>query len=151
MQLLRQYALQLVGIPYAWGGDDPLKGFDCSGLVIELLQSCGELPRAKTNGVIFDATSQQLHDLYELKGVMSSVGAFGALAFFGKSTSKITHIGFMMDNKRMLEAGGGGSQTIDFESAARHNAYTRIRPITWRKDLVAILKPRYSLTNNKDW
>src|SRR5262245_24009514 len=31
--------------PYAWGGDDSITGFDCSGLVIEGLRSVGLLAR----------------------------------------------------------------------------------------------------------
>ena len=131
--------MQLVGTPYRWGGDDPLKGFDCSGLVIELLQSCGQLPRN------FDTTAQGLYDKFLNKGLISSTG-FGSLVFFGKSTSKITHVGFMLDSFRMIEAGGGGSSTTTVEEAARRNAFVRIRPITWRNDLVAAIRPRYNLT-----
>lgn len=38
-------ALQYLGIPYVWGGDDPVNGFDCSGLLMYVMRQHGvELP-----------------------------------------------------------------------------------------------------------
>jgi len=135
MELLKEYAMQFVGLPYRWAGDDAIEGFDCSGLVIELLQSYGVLPRK------YDNTADGLYKKFYNEGVINSLG-FGSLAFFGRS-NRITHIGFMLDNTRMLEAGGGDSTTVNREKAADQNAFIRIRPIESRKDLVAIIKPRY--------
>ena len=143
MQILKDYAMQLIGTPYRWGGDDPMQGFDCSGLVIELLQSCGELPRN------YDNTAQGLYEEFIRRGVISRVG-FGSLAFFGKSDRHITHVGFMLDNYRMIESGGGGSATVTIEIAAQQNAFVRIRPVKWRNDLVTIIRPRYNLTWKQD-
>ncbi len=48
-QSFRELALDVwraqLGKPYRWGGNDPLAGFDCSGLVIEGLKAAGVLPR----------------------------------------------------------------------------------------------------------
>ncbi len=137
MNILKDYAFKLVGTPYVWAGDDPMKGFDCSGLVIELLKSTGLLPPK------FDTTAQGLFNKFIQNGE-GSIAGFGSLVFFGKSTNKITHIGFMLDSYRMLEAGGGGSRTLTEADAIKHNAFVRIRPIYTRGDLVAIIKPRYS-------
>lgn len=134
-QLLYEYAISLLGTPYRWGGDDPLQGFDCSGLVIELLQSAGVLPYG------FDTTSQGLYDLFKKQGVLSEK-TFGSLAFFGRGS--ISHVGFMLDDFRMIEAGGGDSRTITTIDAAKNNAFVRIRPLTWRSDLVALIMPDYS-------
>lgn len=140
MKILEQYALSFLGKPYIWGGDDP-SGFDCSGLIIELLQSCGLLPHK------FDTTSQGLHDRFLENGISSSKG-FGSLVFFGKSTTQITHVGFMIDNGfRMIEAGGGGKHIKTTQDAIDHNAFIRIRPIKMRRDLVAIIKPHYNMMN----
>lgn len=135
LELLKLYALTFVGINYKWGGDDPMQGFDCSGFVQELLEAAGIDP-------LGDQTAQGLYNYFiTVSGTTNK--ELGALAFYGKSTDRITHIAFCLDNKLMIEAGGGGSRTIDIQSAASHNAYIRIRPIDKRKDLVACLMPRY--------
>ena len=43
--LVCNQAWRYLGKPYIWGGDDPVGGFDCSGLVVELFKSVGKLPR----------------------------------------------------------------------------------------------------------
>lgn len=138
MRLLELYALSQLGTLYRWGGDDP-SGWDCSGLVIEILQSTGLLPP------YYDTTSQGLYDKFSADGVINAKG-LGCLVFFGRSVKAIKHVGFMLDNRRMLEAGGGGSKIKTPEDAIKHNAFVRIRPITWRKDMVATVKPHYNLT-----
>lgn len=135
MQILLYYAMSLVGTPYRWGGDDPIAGFDCSGLVQELLSSAGIDPPG-------DQTAQGLHDYFEKKGSFNKYG-MGALAFFGESAKKISHVAFCLDGYRMLEAGGGGSATTSLDAAIKQNAYVRIRPIKSRKDLQAIIMPYY--------
>lgn len=133
--LLRDYALSHLGLPYRWGGDDPLQGYDCSGLVVELLKSTGILPHK------FDTTAQGLYNKYEADRV--KVPQFGALAFYG-SKGKITHVSFCLSKTECIEAGGGGSRTKTPEDAAKHNAYIRIRPIKYRNDLVGYALPPYS-------
>lgn len=137
-KILYDYAMSFVGLPYIWGGDDPIYGFDCSGLVIELMQSCGLFPHGQ------DTTAQGLFDYFEHgKATYASGASFGSLIFYGKSVTKISHVGFALDQYRVLEAGGGGSSTHDQDAAAMRNAYIRIRPIDHRKDRQAILKPFY--------
>jgi cell wall-associated NlpC family hydrolase len=133
--ILLAYAMRFVGVPYKWGGDDPLLGIDCSGLVLELLKSQGLVPKS------FDTTAQGLYKKYESVKVFKA--SFGALVFFGADTSKITHVGFALDNKVMIEAGGGDSTTVNLLAAAEKNAFVKIRPILSRSDLVGIVRPRY--------
>ncbi len=139
VDLLVSYAMQFAGLPYRWGGDDPMDGFDCSGLVQELLASVG----ADFPG---DQTAQALHD----RGVAAGwkpcdAATAGSVVFFGASVGKITHVGFGIGQHLMLEAGGGGSATTSRDAATRQNAYIRVRPIANRKDCVAILDP-FALT-----
>lgn len=135
MQMLIQYALCFVGLPYRWGGDDSIYGFDCSGFVQELLMSVGEDPAG-------DQTAQGLYDYFKLKTDDTEIRE-GTLLFFGKSPTQITHIALAINKDQMIEAGGGGSATTSLEAAAKANAYIRIRPIYNRRDFVAALRPKY--------
>ena len=137
---LRFYALALCGLPYIWGGDDPVRGFDCSGLVQELLASEGLDPAG-------DQTAQGLHDYFVKRGVQNHKG-LGALVFYGRSTREITHVGMMLNEYQIVEAGGGGSKTVSAEAAAVQNAFVRIRPYDRRGDVVAIINP-FVVANGK--
>lgn len=136
MTYLIQYALSFLGTPYRWGGASILNGLDCSGLVQEILASVGMDPPG-------DQTAQGLYNHFEKIGSANSYTP-GALAFFGDSVTKITHVGFLIDQYRMIEAGGGGHLVLTREDAAAKNATVRIRLVNYRKDLVAVIKPRYS-------
>ena len=136
MDILKQYAMSFVGKPYRWGGNNPITSFDCSGLVNELLDSVGLKPKG-------DYTAQMLFNYFDPISERNSY-KIGALAFYGESVTKINHVAFLLDNYRILEAGGGSSSTITVDDAAKQNAFIRIRLINRRKDLVAVIRPRYS-------
>jgi len=140
MNILCDYALQFVGLPYRWGGDDTINGFDCSGLVQELLSAVGLDPQG-------DQSAQGLYDYFSTRSNHDQRGC-GALVFFGKSIKEITHIGMMLNSFLMIEAGGGGSKTIDEKAAADQNAYVRVRPYNRRTDVVAILMPYFPVEMN---
>lgn len=125
-----EVAKMFFGIPYKWGGNSPVSGLDCSGLVCEVLRSLGL--------IIDDMNAQGLYDHFS-KDLRPQL-AGGSLLFFGKSRSTITHVALAIDNKLMFEAGGGDHTTVNVEEANRKNAYVRIRPIEHRRDLVAVLK-----------
>lgn len=132
--LFSMICLTFLGLPYKWGGDDTIKGFDCSGLVQELLATIGLDPKG-------DQTAQALYDYFKNR---SNEGPrdLGTLVFYGRSTSKISHIALMLDDQTIIEAGGGGSRTNTLEDAANQNATIRIRPFNHRSDIVAVLNPR---------
>lgn len=131
--VLYDYAMRLVGIPYRWGGVDPLAGFDCSGLVGELLKSVGLVPRD------FRDTAAGLHTRYGSRP--ASHPDLGALAFFG--TPAVTHVGFCLNPELMLEAGSGTSATTNEQVAEEQHAFVRVRPILSRKDFVGCFFPQY--------
>lgn len=135
MDLLIDYALRFVGQPYIWGGSSPLIGFDCSGLVQELLASCGIDPPG-------DQTAQALYDWLQNTGKWNSYSA-GSLAFYGQSATKVTHVAMLLDPYRIIEAGGGGSHCLTLADAKTQGAYVRIRLVKHRADLVAVIKPAY--------
>jgi cell wall-associated NlpC family hydrolase len=134
MNFLIQYALSFIGVPYKWGGENPISGFDCSGLVQELLKSVGMDP-------LGDQTAQGLYNAFS--HCPKELGQ-GALCFYGESLSKITHVAFMIDSSRVIEAGGGGSKTNTKEDAALAGAFVRLRPFKHRKDFVGAVKPIYT-------
>lgn len=125
--------LQFLNLPYIWGGDD-FEGYDCSGLVQELYAMIGMDPRG-------DQTAQALYTYFQPRSIPHKKGV-GALVFYGKSTLRITHVGMMIGEESMIEAGGGGSRTNNSSDAARDNAFVRVRPIDRRSDIVAVLYPR---------
>lgn len=137
MELVRQYVLQLVGLPYRSAGNTPLSGFDCSGLACFVLQAFGALPHKK------DLTAQGLYDFYEHSGSFNT-WSLGALAFFGENTRKITHVGILLDAYVMIEAGGGDTSIITLEGARGREACVRIRPVRYRKDFLCVLKPSFA-------
>lgn len=137
MNLLIDYAMAFVGLPYKWGGDDTIEGMDCSGFIQEVLASVGLDPSG-------DQTADGLYRYFRhpdksIKGSPVS----GALVFYGSSTS-ISHVAMCLDSRRIIEAAGGGSRTLTESDAARDNAYVRVRPVNHRKDLIAVHLPRYS-------
>lgn len=131
--ILYDYAMSFVGLPYIWGGDDPINGLDCSGLCIELLKSAGVFPHAE------DTTADGLYRYFAAQRTKSPM--FGTLVFFGSDHP--THVGFCLNASTMLEAGGGGSKTTSRADAALQNAFVRIRPISNRKDLIGYAHPPY--------
>lgn len=144
MKLLIDYAMTFVGIPYKWGGSNPMTGLDCSGLVQCILESVGADPRG-------DQSSQALHDiLLQQGGILLSEPKAGAIAFYGQTPSKITHVTFCLNKYIMIEAGGGDSTTTSVVEAAKKDAYVRVRPIDRRKDLVAVVMPNYPLWVTND-
>lgn len=136
MAVLIEYAWKMVGKPYIWGGDDPILGFDCSGLVIELLKAVGEFP------LHMDANAQGLYYHFEAKGKIGHA-EMGALVFYGKDLNSITHVSMIIEDGFVLEAGGGGSKTKTVDDAIKQNAFIRVRPLNHRQDIVAIIYPPY--------
>lgn len=136
--ILRAYALSMIGKPYFWSGDDPVSGFDCSGLVSELLRAAGVVPNS------YRDTAQGLYTKFSADGDVNR-WAFGSLAFYGKDWNSITHVGFALDSYCMIEAGGGNSETTTEATASTRNAFVRIRAIKYRKDFLGVVRPRYPI------
>lgn len=135
--LVLEYAKTFLGTLYLWGGASP-GGIDCSGLVIEVLKGAGVLENS------YDATAQDLYSGHTKTWPTLIYGASGALAFYGRSISSITHVSFCMDERYCIEAGGGGESVRTAEEAMRRGAFVRLRPIKYRKDFLTMLMPKYS-------
>lgn len=120
------YAHKFLALPYEWGGDGRKnKGFDCSGLILEVLWSVGLMKGVK------DATAQDIYSNFKLKNDGIHIQQHGNLIFFGKGLNAITHIGITINSFQYIEAGGGDSTNVA--------GMVRIRPLSHRSDVVAII------------
>jgi cell wall-associated NlpC family hydrolase len=124
---LYDYALSYFGTPYQWGT------FDCSKFV--------ELILAKSGVVLPRLSSEALYQLFATTGVPACQR--GALAFFG--SPHVVHVGWMIDDRCMISAAGGGPQVTSIEIAKSLNANVKIQPLSWYKEpaLVATIMPPY--------
>jgi len=112
-------AWSYLGLPYRWAGDDPIQGFDCSGMCVEILKSVGVLPRKG------DWTAHGLYRLFSDKEIDDPKR--GCLIFYG-SKSKITHVEFAITDELTIGASGGGSRTLTEQNAVDQNAFIKVRP-----------------------
>lgn len=144
MKLLTDYAMKFIGVPYRWGGSNPMNGFDCSGFAQFVLESVGADPKG-------DQTAQALHDTLLVQGgVLLKSPKAGALCFYGRTPTKITHVSIAINEYQIIEAGGGDSTTTSVVEAAKKDACVRVMPFDRRKDVVAIVLPNYPLWVTND-
>jgi cell wall-associated NlpC family hydrolase len=107
-------AERFIGVPYQWGGESSVSGFDCSGLAMVAYQLNGlELPR--TSGEQWQAgrpiTAQDL--------------AAGDLVFFAtRGGQKVSHVGIFTGGDSFLHAPGRGSM---IQTASLSNDYFKTR------------------------
>ena len=119
-------AMAQLGVPYAWGAQNPGSGFDCSGLVDWALQKAGyQLSGLGTAGSHGD-TAQELYNLTASHPAPSPL-APGDLVFFGASTATVQHVGIYI----------GGGEMVDAPNAS---STVRTEPYTW-PDFLGATKP----------
>jgi cell wall-associated NlpC family hydrolase len=82
-------ALEYIGTPYKWGGNDLNRGIDCSGLVQQLFGEIGiDLPRTAREQALVGQPIKYIQDLQ----------AGDRLYFWDKKRGRIGHTGIYMGN-----------------------------------------------------
>jgi cell wall-associated NlpC family hydrolase len=117
-------AMALLGVPYRWGGNDPERGLDCSGLVRHVFKSVGiggELPRR----------SQEMRVLG--KTVARAELRAGDLVFFNTLGAAFSHVAIYIGDGRFVHSPGkhGQVRVDDLDDRywrARFNGARRLAP-----------------------
>ena len=93
-------ALALLGVPYRWGGNDPARGLDCSGLVRHVFKTVAalDLPRR----------SEQMSKLGQ--EVARADLRAGDLLFFNTLGHPNSHVALYLGDGRFVHAPGRKSQ-----------------------------------------
>jgi hypothetical protein len=117
-------AMGLVGVPYRWGGNTPVSGFDCSGLVRYVV--------ARAAGVDMPRTTSEM----STRGtpIQPDEIAPGDLIFFNTTGRPHSHVGIYVGNMRFVNAPAtGGTVRIDYVSnpywAKHFDGIRRVAPV----------------------
>lgn len=115
-------ALQLQGQPYAYGGESPGNGFDCSGLVYYVYNRQGlSLPRDT------QSLARQLPEVRPEQRVP------GDLLFFNISGKAFSHVGIYVGDDRFVHA--PSTRTGRVMTSSLNQPY-------WRDRFVAVRRPQ---------
>ncbi len=131
-----RFAEGYLDLPYIFGADGPTS-FDCSGLAQFLLAHLALDPPGDQNA---DTLYRHFSDPQNGVPVGLSDAHCGTLVFYGKP-SRVGHIAVCLTPTLMIEAGGGGPETISVEIAKKTKAKVRVRPIRRRPDIVGLRRP----------
>jgi len=118
-----------------------MAGFDCSGLIVEILQAVGLLAHRS------DYDAGGLWDLFKTHEVPA--GYSGCLVFWFNAAKYPMHIEIMLDDSHTIGASGGGNATTSLTAAIQANAFIKIRPITYRGPGYRILDPFLEIKENE--
>ena len=125
--LLVRNAEKYIGVPYVWGGESQSEGgFDCSGLIYNVLNDSGVK--------VSRTTAQGYYNKF--KSSVTTKETKGALLFFGKSLSNITHVAMSRGDGTMIESIGGKTNTKTNKGKG-----VSISKITRRRDFLIALDP----------
>lgn len=141
-------AVQLHGVPYFWGGNDPAKdgGLDCSGLVLLAWRRAGV--------DIDDRTAQSIRASM-IVVPSSSFLRPGDVAFYGTTPDRASHVVLVLNAGGTLVIGANGGSSIkpnetrsDYQTRMKRlGAAVRIetRGATYRPELLGFGRAPFEL------
>lgn len=94
-KIIEKCAIKYLNAPYLWGGKSPF-GIDCSGFTQMVFKLLGK--KIKRDAY------QQAQEGENVDFILTA--KTGDLAFFGNADNKITHVGILLDNTRVIHAHG---------------------------------------------
>lgn len=94
-EFVRSIALKYLNSPYFWGGKTPF-GIDCSGFVQMVFKIAGY--RLKRDSI------DQVNQGREVEGIQQYEP--GDLAFFSSDNGKVSHVGILLDDHKIIHASG---------------------------------------------
>ena len=115
------HALALMGVNYRYGGDSPLTGFDCSGLVVHVVQQVA--------GIMLPRSA---HDMSRVgRSVTPDDLEPGDLVFFNTLHRPYSHVGIYLGNHRFIHAPSRGRavEVVNMSDSywqARYNGARRL-------------------------
>lgn len=95
--LIVNEAKKYIGVPYVWGGDNPSRGFDCSGYVQWVINEAINilLPRTSYQQSLFLSNHKRLN-FDEIRP--------GDILFFNTSGKDISHVGIAIGDHKFIHA-----------------------------------------------
>ena len=114
-------AMGLVGVPYRFGGNTPVGGFDCSGLIVYVYNNAA--------GIKLPRTVQEMSRAGQT--IRNDAPAPGDLVFFNTTGERYSHAGIYVGHGRFVHAPSkGGTVRLDQMTspywAARYTEARRI-------------------------
>ncbi|BCB27151.1 peptidase P60 [Sulfurimicrobium lacus] len=103
------YALNLIGVNYKYGGAQPTTGFDCSGYVSHVFRQVAGLSLPH-NALAISRQGKQI-SMKELQP--------GDLVFFNTLRRSFSHVGIYIGNNRFVHApsSGGGVEVVSLQDS----------------------------------
>ena len=106
-----EHTRNLLGVKYKWGGMNPAKGLDCSGIVKYVFAKLGiELPhRAAELAKLGDPITKDTAAMQP-----------GDLLVFGKAGKRISHVGIYVGDGKMIQASSTSHHVVETVVADYH-------------------------------
>jgi len=128
------YLCKFIDQPYIWGGDDPIAGFDCSGLAMEVLTAVGIYQRGgidkPAHGIYLDFKDNEKPKIYA-----------GCLAFWFNEIGRACHVAMAINDLFIIHAAGGGKKVKTLKAAIKYNAFIKMDRFD---EVVKLRKKRYN-------